>query len=414
MSIIKLRRFGFGRVGRLGRTAALTTLVVGGVGATTIGAAAPAFAASGSSLYVSPTGHNGAGDHSCRTAGYSTISTAVAAARSGATVHVCAGSYAEAVVIDGKVVHLTGDGADSATIAPPATSDTAGLTIEGDGASGSSVTGLTITGARQEGLLVQHTSHITVAHNRVTGNNLACQPQVNPSLDCGEGLHLRAVSHSRVIDNEVSHNTGGIHITDGVPAGSIGETAFGYTSPSGPSFDNLIEGNSVVANLWDCGISLPSHNSTALGNPTAGGVYDNTITKNLVLDNGTSGSGGAGILMATGFPGTAAYDNTVTHNVVSGNGHSGVAIHSHAPAQDVHGNVIEFNEIGRNNAIGDFSAGVTQTAGVIVFSAVVPVTDTVITHNHFVDDHYGIWLSNAPGTDTSHNSYLVVDVPVKS
>jgi hypothetical protein len=212
----------------------------------------------------------------------------------------------------------------------------------------------------------------------------------------------------------VSRNTGGIHITDGVPAGSIGETAFGYTSPSGPSFDNLIEGNSVIANLWDCGISLPSHNSTSLGNPAAGGVYGNTITKNLVLDNGTSGSGGAGILVATPFPGTAAYDNVITHNVISGNGHSGVAIHSHAPSQDVHGTVIKDNEIGHNNSIGDTSAGVSQTAGVIVFSAVVPVTGTVITHNRFVDDHFGIWLSNAPGTDTSHNSYLVVDVPVKS
>ncbi len=397
--------------GRLGRLAALTTLVVGGVGATTVATATPAFASSWSSLYVSPSGHASAGDHSCRTAGYSTISAAVQAARSGSTVHVCGGTYAEAVVVDSKVVHLVGD---HATIAPPATSNTAGLTIEGDGASGSSLTGFTITGAQQEGLLVQHTSHVTISRNRVTGNNMACQPQVNPGLDCGEGLHLRAVSHSRVIDNEVSHNTGGIHITDGVPAGSIGESAFGYTSPSGPSFDNLIESNSVIANLWDCGISLPSHNSTALGNPAAGGVYDNTITKNLVLDNGTSGTGGAGILMATPFPGTASYGNTVTRNVISGNGHSGVAIHSHAPAQDVHGNVIEYNEIGRNNSIGDGSAGVTQTAGVIVFSAVVPVTGTVIAHNHFVDDHYGIWLSNAPGTNTSHNSYLVVDVPVKS
>ena len=394
--------------GRLGRLAALTTLLIG-AGVATVATATPALASTWTALYVSPAGHAGASDHSCQTAAYSTITAAVQAAWSGSTIRVCAGAYAEAVVVDGKVIHLIGD---NATVAPPATNNTAGVTIEGDGASGSSLTGFTITGAQQEGLLVQHTSHITVSHNRVTGNDLACQPQANPSLDCGEGLHLRAVSHSRILDNEVSHNTGGIHITDGVPAGSIGATAFGYTSPSGPSFDNLIEGNAVIANLWDCGISLPSHNSTALGDPAAGGVYDNTITKNLVLDNGTSGSGGAGILIATPFPGTAAYSNTVTHNVVIGNGHSGVAIHSHAPAQDVHGNVIEYNAIGRNNSIGDNSAGVTQTAGVIVFSAVVPVTGTVITHNQFVDDHFGIWLHNAPAADTSHNNYLVVDVPV--
>jgi nitrous oxidase accessory protein NosD len=408
MTILDIRRLA---PARIGRSAALTALVVGGLGVTTIAAVPAAHGSSSSSLYVAPDGHSGGSDHSCRTAAYSTISAALAAAPAGATIRVCSGTYAETVVVDGKRVHLVGD---DATIAPPTTNDTAGVTIEGDGARGSSLTGFSITGAQQEGLLVQHTSDVTIAHNRVIDNDLACQPQVNPNLDCGEGLHLRAVSHSQILDNEVSHNTGGIHITDGVPAGSIGATAFGYTSPSGPSFDNLIEGNSVIANLWDCGISLPSHNSNAVGNPAAGGVYDNTVTKNLVLDNGTSGGGGAGILMATPFPGTAAYSNTVTHNVVAGNGHSGVAIHSHAPGQDVHGNVIEYNEIGRNNSIGDRSAGVSQTAGVIVFSAVVPVVGTVVTHNRFIDDYYGIWLQNAPGTNTSHNTDLVVDVPVRS
>jgi hypothetical protein len=66
MSISRTRRLA---VGRLSRTTALASLVVGGIGATTIGAATPAFASSRSSLYVSPAGHAGASDHSCRTAG---------------------------------------------------------------------------------------------------------------------------------------------------------------------------------------------------------------------------------------------------------------------------------------------------------------------------------------------------------
>lgn len=391
------------------RTLQLALATLTGLAATGAGVATPAFASDHGHLYVSPSGHAGAADTSCGTAAYASISDAVAAAAAGATVSVCAGRYAETVTVDGTRLHLKGH---DATIAPPATAPGAGVTIEGQGAAGSSISGFTITGAQREGLLVQQTSHITVEHNRVTGNDLACIPQVGGD-DCGEGLHLRAVTNSRILDNEVSRNSGGIHVTDGVPAGSIGAQAFGYTSPSGPSSGNLIEGNSVIANLWDCGISLPSHNSDAMSDPAAGGVYDNTVTKNLVLDNGTSGGGGAGILIATPFPGTAAYDNLVTDNVIEGNGHSGVAIHSHAPAQNVGGNKIERNKIGRNNSIGDHSAGVLQTAGVIVYSAVVPVAGTVITNNEIVDDYYGIWLGNAPGTDTTPNRYLVVDVPVE-
>lgn len=379
--------------------------------------AGTAFAA-GSTLYVSPDGSHGAADVSCATAGYLTIGAAVSAAPVDATVVVCAGSYAESVTVT-KTLHLVGR---DATIAPGAGDGLQGVTIEGAGAAGASVSGFTITGARWEGVLVQQTSHVIVSNNTVSGNDVACQPQTGND-DCGEGLHVRAVTDSTVAHNVVKGNTGGIHLTDGVPAGSFGSVAFGYSSPSGPTYGNTITGNLVEDNLYDCGISLPSHNSDAVPNPlsrtdtqvqgpTAGGVYDNTITNNTVIGNGTEGGGGSGILMAAPFPGTASYDNLIAHNYVTGNGHAGITLHSHAPFQDLNDNRIVANIIGTNNAKGDGDSGDTDTTGVVVFSAVTPLSGTLIAGNRILNDTDGVYLNGAGNTKVAGNHYWNVTTPV--
>lgn len=413
---------------RLTRIAA-TTALAGSFGLAAVASLPGSAAAATTTEYVSTTGVAGASDASCSSAGFSSINTAITDAASGDTVMVCPGTYHEAVSISGKVIHLVGE---QATIAPTASPPSQGVVIDGSATSGSSLRGFTITGAQLEGVLVEATSDVSIVDNNVTANDQACMPQSGTN-DCGEGLHLRAVSDSSVLSNTVSHNTGGIHITDGVPSGSIGATAFGYTSPSGPSYGNLIAGNRVIDNVWDCGISLPSHNSFAVNaspgipgtvadgapgtsNPTLGGVYDNTITENVIVGNGTA-SPGAGVLFAAPFPGTASYGNTATDNVILNNGNSGVTIHSHAPFQDVNGNVIENNQIGRNNLLGDSDAGDPLTTGVLVFSdasaGASPVQGTVITNNHIVNDTDGIFLANASGTTTTPNHYSAVHVDVQ-
>ena len=61
-------------------------------------------------LYVSPGGRSGNPDTSCRTAAYSSISSAVSAASAGSTVIVCKGTYAESVTV-GKRLTLRGQAA---------------------------------------------------------------------------------------------------------------------------------------------------------------------------------------------------------------------------------------------------------------------------------------------------------------
>jgi nitrous oxidase accessory protein NosD len=221
-------------------------------------------------------------------------------------------------------------------------------------------------------------SGVSVVHNTVSGNDLGvppasqyfeCQAQGQVPGDCGEGIHLMSATDSQVVDNQVTGNAGGVLVTD----------------EFGPAHGNWIAGNYVADNLFDCGVTMPSHSTVAVDangvrQPLLGGVYDNTVIGNRIFGNGVLGEG-AGVLMAAAQPGGASYDNQVIGNVISGNEMSGVTIHSHAPNQDVSGNVIAGNNIGPNNLGGDPDFPDPATTGILVGSAVVPVSVTV-TGNH--------------------------------
>src|SRR5437588_2786280 len=139
--------------------------------------------------------------------------------------------------------------------------------------------------------------------------------------DCGEGIHLRGASSSHVLSNVVTHDAGGILLTD--------ETAANH--------DNVIDGNQVLNNIEDCGITLPSHPSDIIPPTTPGaqptfkpgfGVYNNKATTNTSI-----GNGGAGIGIFASVPGTASYNNLVQGNTIEGNGNAGVSMHAHGTNQ---------------------------------------------------------------------------------
>ena len=245
---------------------------------------------------------------------------------------------------------------------------------------------------------------IRIEHNRVLGNNTGGIPPSTSSPypqcvevgqvpgDCGEGIHLMGAYDSALRGNYVSGNEGGVLLTD----------------EFGPTHDNVVERNVITKNAFDCGVTVPGHNPSALdpaGNrqPSVAGVYDNVIRGNWITDNGLQGEG-AGVLFASAAAGTASYDNLVEGNFIAGNELSGVTMHAHtlAPGQfeDLSGNRIVRNVIGQNN-LGSPEAGpgdpldgtVTDpfTTGILVFSGTVPV-DVKIAHNRIFNNHYGVWL----------------------
>ena len=106
--------------------------------------------------------------------------------------------------------------------------------------------------------------------------------------------------------------------------------------------------------------------------------------------------------------GTASYDNSVVGNVLVGNGNGGVMMHSHAPDQNLNGNRIINNTIGRNNLAGDPDSGDMVPTGIIIFSAVVPIVNTNVAGNTITGNEIGIWLANASDTKLAGNR---IDAP---
>ena len=205
------------------------------------------------------------------------------------------------------------------------------------GVPGTPITGVTVT----DNTVVHNDQGNPTGAPQTSSPYPECNGSAQAPGDCGEGIHLMVADNSSVVGNQVSHNSGGILLTDGF----------------GPTDGNLVAFNTVSDNTFDCGITIAGHNPGAFvgGIPqsTAGGVFDNRIQYNSVSGNGVAGQG-AGVLLATPLPGGAVYDNQVQNNVIWGNGLAGVTVHSHAPGQDLNGNVIEGNFIGTNNLDGDF------------------------------------------------------------
>ncbi len=386
-------------------------------------------------LFVSPSGSARAADRSCRSAAYSTIQSAVDAARPGATVTVCPGTYTEDVIVSSPLtlrgIDATIHGTSSANGncdqlgpgGPGSAPCLAGVTIK---SSRVQISGFTVTGATGEGILATGSlasgpiGHVTIRDNRVVGNDTGgippatgggypqCESVGGVPGDCGEGIHLMGVADSIISNNYDSGNTGGVLLTD----------------EFGPTDNNLVADNIVTGNQYDCGITVPGHNPFAVDSqgspqPNVAGVFDNVIRGNVVTDNGLKGEG-AGVLFANATAGTGSYDNLVEDNYIAGNDLSGVTMHAHTVGpggvEDLNGNKIVDNVIGQNNLGGDGLDGSqkdSSTTGVLVFSGTVPVKVT-IARNVVFDNTYGIWegVGGNVSATVAGNRFFGVGTPV--
>lgn len=361
---------------------------------------------SGHTLYVAPSGSDA---NACtKHARCATIAHAVSVAHSGDTVLVAPGTYAGTVAVGtkldlqatgpGVVIDATGDlngiGLGVVFVSPTAPPMNLG------NASGSEVRGFTIENATQEGIVAVGRD-LVISGNTLVHNDLGafapaaigeCAAQGQAPGDCGEAIHLGGVTDSRISDNHVTGNAGGILVSD-----ELGPTAW-----------NTITDNVVVNNFSDCGITLAGHNGSALSStgkrqPRMGGVYDNRIT-----DNTVSGNGAAGIGFFAGGQGTGVYDNLAWGNRIEGNGLPGVAMHTHSLDADANGNHVIANWFSHNGlAPGDPGTPVITTTDIDVVSdpGATPITGTVIEDNHIANVKTGIWLITAGTTDVDGNTF---------
>lgn len=341
----------------------------------------------GATLCVNPGGTSG-----CK----STITAALGAASSGDTILVAPGTYKEDVAIT-KPIALIGSNRSSII---DATGLANGIFVNGMsappkiGISNVTISGFTVRSANFEGILVANATDVLLTGNLVTDNDKsldisasACPGtpgfETDEGDDCGEGIHLMATYHVSVVDNEVAYNSGGILTSD----------------ESGPSQGNLISGNDVHDNPYDCGITFASHPpATSAALPY--GVTGNTISHNVSEHNGYQVPGaGAGVGIFAPFPGTTNAGNVVIDNDLRDNGATGVAMHNHVaapppgPPVNMNDNVIVGNHISGN---GPDNVGVPSSdpTGINVFS-MAPVSGTVISQNDIEQESIDVGF-NAP------------------
>ena len=339
-----------------------------------------------------------------------TIAAAVGAAHANDTINVAKGTYHEDVII-GIPLSLVGEDEENTIIDASGLAN--GIHVDGLHNAGLShvvITGFTVRNANFQGILVTNSSFVTLTNNHVTGNDVNLKPFASggptctdlnlflggifvkgEGFDCGEGIHLSGVDHSTVANNEVEHNAGGILVSD----------------DTGPNHDNLISGNSVANNPYDCGITIASHHfSLKPVDPTVG-VYHNTISGNSSSANGLATGEGAGVGLFAGPPGGQTWGNVVIHNVLTGNALPGVAMHSHAPFQNLNDNLIVGNVVSGNGH--DSDPGTTVPTGIDVFADeaaghAAPITGTVISQNVFKDEGIDIAVKTSGTVDAHLNS----------
>jgi hypothetical protein len=338
---------------------------------------------------------------------YPTITSAVTAASPNDTIQVAPGTYHEDVVVT-KPLSLIGSGVGRSII--DATGLPNGIDVDGHNHSGLShvvVTGFTVRNANLQGILITDSSFVTIFNNHVTGNdkslNVGPPPtcpglppyfQAGEGFDCGEGLHLSGVTHSTIASNLVDRNAGGILVSD----------------DTGATSDNLISGNVVKNNPFDCGITLASHHFWIPGMPTSPewGVFHNTIAGNIAAFNGLKTGEGAGVGIFAGPPGAKDYGNVVIGNELFRNALPGVTMHSHLPFQNLNDNLITGNQIAGNGPDGDVPT--LGPSGIVVFSdranGAPPITGTVISQNLIKDEEIDITVATDGAVEAHLNSLL--------
>ena len=344
-----------------------------------------------------------AGKHGCS----ATIKAAVTAASPNDTIEVHSGIYKESVVI-GKSISLVA--VDGHKVVIEAVGRPNGIYIDGidnPDLSHVLVEGFTIRNANFEGILVTNASSVTIYGNRVADNDKSLQIGPPPScpgipsfetleaFDCGEGIHLSGVHHSIVANNIVENNAGGILLSD----------------DTGATHDNLISGNIVRNNPFDCGITLASHPPAALTAASAPlGVFRNTISENESSTNGLAVGEGAGVGIFASVPGAKSYGNVVAYNRLTGNGLPGVAMHSHTPGQNLDDNIILGNFIAGNAKDSDDAATAGPT-GINVFG-VSPIAGTVIAKNVIADETIAVAINTPGDVDVHLNDFNGIETGI--
>ncbi len=230
----------------------------------------------------------------------------------------------------------------------------------GPGVHGVSIVGATVSGANDQGILVQDTSGVLIRSSTITGN------AIDPfSIEEVKGIALVGTTGVAVRGNTVQGNRyGGIGVYDDGPNHPW--------SPEAISAPRASTGNLVSAK-----------------NP-GGGVSDNVVTRNTI-----SGGLGGIIVAGGGYGPVRLTNNVVSHNVLTDNLIPCISLHAFGPGvitgTHLIGNVLS------NNGTGELSR---ETTGIEIFAipGVGTISKTQVLQETVTGDYYGVYHVGDTGT----------------
>ena len=369
----------------------------------------------------------------CPTAGFTTISAAVAAAASGDTIKVCAGIYPETVMVDKT---LTFEGAKMGV---DARSNRGGLAKESvvDSINGAFIIAGTVNGVTINGFTIQGAGSDAVGADGIEafGGSSGLTVVNNIVRDNLEGINFQnpdpnqpaMIQHNNFINNNngtTAEGGTGVFISNG-PANSTSilqnrftghrETAINFAGSSNHSVGLVVDGNNsqndstfVVATNSDNAV-IDSNTVSFTGSTNGTGILDFGGNNNLrIMYNtikGGNGSGTSGINLANYSYSGVSVGTTVTGNQVSGR-YNGIRIHFGPPSNTsalINGNsVIGATNVGilveegsSGNAITHNS--VSRTAGRYACQDLTTGPLTAGTANTWTRDSGGTGPSSPPG-----------------
>jgi hypothetical protein len=258
----------------------------------------------------------------------------------------------------------------------------------GPGVHNVKVNGATVSGANDEGILVQRASNIVIENSAITGNGISAYK----GLTEVKAIVLAGAKNCLVMGNVIKNNLhGGVSVLDDGPSIIFAPTAVSTSPVAGTG--NLITANLIKDNQGDCGIVLSAKNP-------GGGVSYNVVSMNTVLGfNPAAGDtvpGVGGIVVAGGsFGPVKLQGNSVLSNVITGGFIPGISLHAFGPAV-ITGTKLIGNKL-TNNGAGELSK---DTTGIEIFAvpSVGTISGTQVLADTISNAQFGVWHANDTGT----------------
>jgi hypothetical protein len=255
----------------------------------------------------------------------------------------------------------------------------------GPGVHGVRVVDARITGAHDQGILVQDASDVLIRNDTVAGNALShlSQLQEVKAISVAGGRNV-LVSANRVAGN----GDGGIGVYDDGPNSpqTIAPIAIDSRPVAGENI--VLTGNTIVDNLGGCGIVVSAKNP---GGGVTGTVVSFDTVRGFDPATGDTTPALGGIVVAGGSFGAVDVVRTIVlHNTVTGGFIPGISLHAGPPAV-LSGTLLIDNALARNG-------GSPNSRGIEIAGAPGTIRATQVVNDRVSDDYYGLFSVGSVGT----------------